>query len=118
MTKNYIFRQLECNLTIEETCKLCFKTVRTIKEWDNGKKIPPECVRLMRMQKRMELSYSASWNDFYMIGDKLRIPTGDSVAPQQILLGIALTQVSSEIELNTTSKILRVARSISKVRNS
>ncbi len=32
MTKNYIFREFECGLTVEEAAKLCLKTVRTVKE--------------------------------------------------------------------------------------
>lgn len=27
MTKNYIFREFECGLSIEDTAKLCFKSV-------------------------------------------------------------------------------------------
>ncbi len=49
MTKNQLFRQFHCNLTIEETAKLCFKSVSTIKRWDSGDTIPKECKRLMRM---------------------------------------------------------------------
>lgn len=41
--KNYIFREFENSLTIEEAAKLCLKTVRTVKQWDNGKSILPEC---------------------------------------------------------------------------
>jgi hypothetical protein len=49
MTKNYIFREFECGLSKEETAKLCFKSLRTITDWDKGKEIPPECKRLMRL---------------------------------------------------------------------
>ncbi len=49
MTKNYIFREFECGLTKEQTSELCFKSVRTVTEWDKGKQIPPECKRLMRI---------------------------------------------------------------------
>lgn len=40
MTKNYVFREFECGLPVEQTAELCFKSVRTIKEWDKGKNIP------------------------------------------------------------------------------
>lgn len=39
MTKNYIFRELECGLSVQETSELCFKSVRTVKEWDKGKEM-------------------------------------------------------------------------------
>ncbi|MBF4348391.1 regulator, partial [Vibrio anguillarum] len=42
MTKNYVFREFECHLSKEETAKLCFKSVRTVNEWDGGKNIPKE----------------------------------------------------------------------------
>ncbi|GHW20751.1 regulator [Vibrio cholerae] len=31
MTKNFVFREFECGLTLEETAKLCFKSVRPLK---------------------------------------------------------------------------------------
>lgn len=41
MTKNFVFREFECGLSIEEAAKLCFKTVSEVKRWDKGEKIPP-----------------------------------------------------------------------------
>lgn len=46
MTKNYFFRGFECGLSIEDTAELYFKSMRTVKEWDKGQSIPPECKRL------------------------------------------------------------------------
>ncbi len=66
MTKNYIFREFECGLSVEQAAELCLKTVRTVKEWDKGKTIPPECKRLMRMTKGRELSPSEQWEHFKM----------------------------------------------------
>ena len=43
MSKNYIFRELECQMTKEEVAELCFKSVRTVTGWDEGNPIPPEC---------------------------------------------------------------------------
>ncbi|CAH6836127.1 hypothetical protein VCHA56P521_210026 [Vibrio chagasii] len=62
MSKNYIFRELDCQMTKEEVAELCFKTVRTITDWGEGKPIPPECKRLMRMAKGRELSVSEVQN--------------------------------------------------------
>ncbi len=36
MIKNYIFREFESGLTVEEAAKLCLKTVKKVKEWDEG----------------------------------------------------------------------------------
>ncbi|TOF96939.1 phage protein, partial [Vibrio parahaemolyticus] len=90
MTKNYIFREFECGLSVEQAAELCLKTVRTVKEWDKGKTIPPECKRLMRMTKGRELSPSEQWEHFKMHYDRLELPTGQLVTAQQILTGIAL----------------------------
>ncbi|ELK3677451.1 phage protein [Vibrio fluvialis] len=116
MTKNYIFREFECGLTREQTAELCFKSVRTIAEWDNGKSIPPECKRLMRMQKRLELSHLIEWHGFRMNNHKLELPTGQSVTPQEVLLGISLIDIQSELEIITTAKILKYVRSIANIR--
>lgn len=31
MTKNYIFREFECGLSVEQAAELCLKTVRTLR---------------------------------------------------------------------------------------
>lgn len=64
ISKNYIFRALECQLTKEETANLCFKSVKTVTRWDEGHAIPPECKRLMRMVKGRELEVSRDWKQF------------------------------------------------------
>lgn len=64
MSKNYIFRELECRMTKEEVDELCFKYVRTVTGWDEGNPIPPECKRLMRMAKGWELSTCEEWEQF------------------------------------------------------
>ncbi len=112
MTKNYIFREFECGLSVEQAAELCLKTVRTVKEWDKGKTIPPECKRLMRMVKGRELSPSESWRNFKMHHDRLELPTGQLVTAQQILTGIALIEIQSELEITTTTKLLKYAREI------
>lgn len=61
MTENYIFREFECGLFIEETAELCLKSVRTVKE----------CKRLMRNQCRLELGHTMEWYGFKMCNSKL-----------------------------------------------
>lgn len=112
MTKNYIFREFECGLSIEETAELCLKTARTIKEWDKGKTIPPECKRLMRMTKGKELSSSHQWKYFKMHYDRLELPTGQLVSAQQILTGIALLEIGALTELEAARRVLKYARAL------
>lgn len=116
MTKNYIFRKFECELSKEETAKLCFKTVRVITGWDNGNLIPPECKRLMRMAKSRLLSQAPAWSEFRMVGDKLELPTGQQVTAQELLTAIALLSINSDIELKTSSKLLRIARALNRIK--
>ncbi|EKO3947128.1 phage protein [Vibrio fluvialis] len=116
MSKNYIFREFECGLTREQTAELCFKSVRTITEWDKGKQIPPECKRLMRLFTARNLSYDESWHGFKMKRDKLEIPTGQLVSPQEIIIGIALNQINSEVELSIKRNLLKYARTIASLK--
>ncbi|EOW3713732.1 regulator [Vibrio fluvialis] len=115
MTKNYIFREFECGLTREQTAELCFKSVRTITEWDKGKTIPPECKRLMRMTKGRELSPSEQWSDFKMHHDKLELPTGRLVTAQQVLTGLALLEIGALTDLEVAGKLLRYARALKEI---
>jgi hypothetical protein len=116
MTKNYIFREFECGLSIEQTAKLCFKSVTTVKKWDQGKEIPKECKRLMRLHKRLELSYSEEWQGFKMHNDRLQLPTGQLVTPQQILAGAGLLEINSELEIATSTYLIKLARALSKLK--
>ncbi len=116
MSKNYIFRELECQMTKEEVAELCFKSVRTVTGWDEGNPIPPECKRLMRMAKGRELSVCEDWRQFRMLHESMELPTGQLVRPQQILAGIALLGIQSELELKTSTKLLKLARSISRLK--
>ncbi|NIY86367.1 regulator [Vibrio campbellii] len=112
MTKNYIFREFECGLTVEQAAELCLKTVRTVKEWDKGKTIPPECKRLMRMTKGRELSSSEQWEDFKMHYDRLELPTGQLVTAQQVLTGIALLEIGALTDLEAAGQVLKYARAL------
>ena len=99
MTENYIFRKFRCGLSKEKTAELCFKSVKTITGWDKGNTIPPECRRLMRMYSGRELSPKCEWNEFQMVHDRLELPTGLKMTPQQVLTGAALLEVLSKSEL-------------------
>ncbi|ELV8801789.1 phage protein [Vibrio vulnificus] len=116
MTKNFVFREFECGLTVEETAKLCFKSVRQVKEWDRGKNIPPECKRLMRMSKGRKLSPCDTWEAFKMHYDKLELPTGQLVTAQEVLVGVALLEISAPDDVRNQSKLLKYARAISKIK--
>ncbi len=111
MTKNYIFREFECGLSVEQAAELCLKTVRTVKEWDKGKTIPPECKRLMRMTKGRELSSSVQWEHFKMHHDRLELPTGQLVTAQQILTGIALLEIGALTDLEAAVPDTKICQS-------
>ncbi|EKK9972221.1 phage protein [Vibrio parahaemolyticus] len=115
MTKNYIFREFECGLTVEQAAELCLKTVRTVKEWDKGKTIPPECKRLMRMTKGRELSSSDQWEGFKMHYDRLELPTGQLVTAQQVLTGIALLEIGALEDLQVARKLLKYVRVLNRI---
>lgn len=76
MSKNYVFREFVCGLSLEETAKLCFRSVMVVKSWDESEEIQPECKRLMRMTRGRELAASVEWERFKMHKDKLELPTG------------------------------------------
>ncbi|ELP5900588.1 regulator [Vibrio vulnificus] len=88
MTENYIFRERICRLTKEETAELCFKTVRTI----------------------------TGWKDFKMHNDGLELPTGQLVRAQQVLAGMALLEIQSDLEIRTSTHLLGIARAISRIK--
>ncbi|MGR5260333.1 regulator [Vibrio astriarenae] len=112
MTKNYLFREFECRLSIEETAKLCFKTVKTVKSWDLGNDIPKECRRLMRLHSNTVAAFTEEWEQFKIENGRLVLPTGQRLTPAQILIGAALVEIESELELKTSAKILKTARAI------
>ncbi len=114
MTKNFIFRFYECRLDIEETAKLCFKSVRTVKKWDKGSTIPRECKRLMRMYKCRVLYDNDEWGGFSVERNKLKTPTGQIASAQQILLGLALLEINSELEIKTSRHLIKTARMLAK----
>lgn len=86
--------------------------MRTVKEWDKGKTIPPECKRLMRMAKGRELSPSEQWEHFKMHYDRLELPTGQLVTAQQVLTGIALLEIGALNDLEAARRVLKFARAL------
>ncbi len=90
--------------------------MKTVEEWDRGKIIPRQCKRLMRKQSRQELSYSDEWEGFRITNQKLELPTGRSVTPQETLIGIRLLEIGSELELQISSKIHQYTREIAKLK--
>lgn len=99
-------------MSLEETADLCFKSVRTVKSWDLGKPIPPECKRLMRIYKSRCICDSEEWEQFVVRKNKLVLPTGKAVSPQEIILGAALIEISSIDELNVMRKVLKYSRAL------
>ena len=90
--------------------------MRTVTGWDEGNPIPPECKRLMRMAKGRELSISEDWEQFKILYDRMELPTGQIVRPQQILTEIALLGIQSELEIKTSTHLLGLARAIANMK--
>lgn len=117
MTKNYIFREFECGLTIEQTAELCFKSVRTITEWDKGRPIPPECKRLMRLYCNRKLGINNDWYEFSMIKDSMKLPTGRVINAQQLLTAVSLLEIDSIYEVKTKTLLLKYVRCIERIKS-
>ncbi|MGF1764112.1 regulator [Aliivibrio kagoshimensis] len=118
MSKNYVFRFIKCGLSIEETANLCFKSKRTVSNWDSGRvEIPPECRRLMKIQSGFEISDCDEWIGFSFVRGKLLLPTGVLATPQQLLTGMALVEIGCSDDRRTMTKLLRYARAIARVKN-
>ncbi|TKF69779.1 regulator [Vibrio sp. F13] len=90
--------------------------MRSITGWCVVNLIPPECKRLMRMVKGRELSISEDWEHFKMLYDKMDLPTGQVMRLQQILAGIALLGIQSELEVKTSTLLLKLARVIALIK--
>lgn len=114
-TKNQLFREIECGLSVEETADLCCKHINTIKAWDRGREIPECCRRLMRLNTGRVISHKKNWEDFKISHDHIVIPTGETISPQQILLAQALMYGQSQETFQASSKLLRLARAVAKI---
>lgn len=51
-----------------------------------------------------------------MLYDNMALPTGQVVRPQQILAGIALLGIQSELEIKTSTQLLGLARAIANMK--
>ncbi|MGF1747712.1 regulator [Vibrio cionasavignyae] len=103
-------------LDVESVAKLCFKTVKTVEKWKHNGCIPPEYIRLIRMHHRKELSSGLEWQGFYIEGGKLRLPTGQMIGPQQLVLAVALLELGAKPELVVIRKIRKVALALNSLR--
>ncbi len=70
----------------------------------------------MRWSKGRIISSNNEWENFNMVMDKLDLPTGQRVSAQEVLAEIALLEIGSELELKTTSKLLKHVRAIANIR--
>lgn len=68
------------------------------------------------MAKSKELSHLESWENFRIVRGMLELPTGQHITPQQLLTGIALLEIQSDIELKTCTKLLKIARKLANIR--
>lgn len=86
ITKNFVFRWFECGLSPEETAKLCFVSVTEVTLWDEGKKIPDVCKRVMRMATGRELPtvFTRYWDGWRMSGHHLITPAGTYLSRQRL----------------------------------
>ncbi|PWI34158.1 regulator [Vibrio albus] len=114
-TKNRIFRVCECQLTREQTAELCFKSATTVRKWDAGREIPPECKRLMRMARGREIHHSPDWEGFQIVGEKLKLPNDETIGPQQIVTGWVLLNNAGPNERPRTKRFLRIATHLAKI---
>jgi hypothetical protein len=117
ITDNEIFRFYTCNLTVEMTAKLCFKTPKTVLQWDKGKTIPPICRRLMKMYACRDLSpLDDDWQGWSISRGKLITPDGWPLTPNRIIMGNALIEIAADNELRFQREVLRTARMLKKLK--
>ena len=68
------------------------------------------------MSKTAGADQSDDWEQFKMLYDNMELPTGQVVRPQQILAGIALLGIQSELEIKTSTHLLGLARAIANIK--
>lgn len=57
-----------------------------------------------------------NWEQFKVLYDKMELPTGQVVGPQQIFAEIALLGIQSELEIKTSTHLLGLARAIANIK--
>ncbi len=71
----------------------------------------------MRIAKRQDLINPApEWEGFKMNKQRLETPAGQLVTPQEVLAGLALLDIQSPEELQTTAKIVKHVRAIARIK--
>ncbi|WP_256384535.1 DUF3653 domain-containing protein [Photobacterium toruni] len=111
LTQNAYFRIYTCNLSIEKTAELCFKSVNTVAGWDRGRDIPPVCRRLMKLYSNRNLDpINDHWRGWRISKGELITPNGWTLTPDKIVLGNALIEIGAENDRKNQSEILKVAR--------
>lgn len=70
----------------------------------------------MKLAKSKSLSHLREWKDFKMVQGKLELPTGDRITPQQLITAVALLSIQSELEIKTSTKLLKLARAMTKLK--
>lgn len=118
ITKNQIFRMYKCGLTVEETAKLCFKTVRTVTSWDKGQPIPPECRRLMKLYSgRCIEPLHNDWQGWRISKGELIAPGGWCLTPDRIIAGNALLEIDADNDRKCKALIIKTARLLKNLPN-
>ncbi|WP_231624722.1 hypothetical protein [Vibrio coralliirubri] len=69
-----------------------------------------------QITKSRELSICEEWGQFKMLYDRMELPIGQVVRSQQILAGIVLLSIQSELEIKTSRYLLKTARSLAKIK--
>lgn len=69
----------------------------------------------MKIHAHLKLSEFEEWEGFIVRGRRLELPTGDFVTPQQVITGIALLQIQSDLEIKSSRKLLKLARTIARL---
>ncbi len=116
MAENKKTSLIFADLTPESVANLCFKSVRTVEKWRKSGCIPPESRRLLKLYLKRAISDESEWDGFYMEGNRLRLPTGQLVQPQQILLAMALLEFGAEPERLMLARLNRTARAIARIK--
>nr|WP_308410883.1 DUF3653 domain-containing protein [Vibrio diazotrophicus] len=67
------------------------------------------------MIKGRELHHKPDWEGFQMRGNYLILPNGQQITSQRLLTAISVLEIESEVEIKTTSKLIKYARMLSRL---
>ncbi|WP_231566211.1 DUF3653 domain-containing protein [Vibrio sinaloensis] len=68
------------------------------------------------MYSYRSLSFESEWEGFYLEQGKLVLPSGVRLTPAQILLGSTLLEISADQDMRMTSRTIKVARELAKLK--